>query len=422
MEIKRFSPKQRESIRNATARINIWHGSVRSGKTMASLIKWADCVRLHDGNGDLLMVGKTERTLKRNILMPLGELLGPDEVSVNLGVGEACILGETVYLVGANDERSEQKIRGGTFAKIYGDELSLWPESFFMMALSRMSVDGAQLFGTTNPDSPMHYLKRGFIDRRDELNAAANAEGIRDQLHEFHFELADNPHLKAEYLSAIGREYTGLWRKRFVEGLWVLAEGAIWDSFDPDQHEAKTPPPSVEFKRYFVGVDYGTSNPLVALLVGVGSDGKRWVLDEYRHDSRKAGRQLTDAQYSAELAAWIEAHGIAPSAWYVDPSAASFILQLRRDHSWPVVDAENDVADGLRYVAVAMSSDTLRVLECCEGLRQEIVSYSWDPKAQERGEDKPIKRADHGPDALRYALYTDACCDIGDIEQYGWVA
>jgi hypothetical protein len=37
-------------------------------------------------------------------------------------------------------------------------------------------------------------------------------------------------------------------------------------------------------------------------------------------------------------------------------------------------------------------------------LREHLQSYAWDPKAADRGEDKPIKKNDHLPDALRYAV------------------
>ena len=40
----------------------------------------------------------------------------------------------------------------------------------------------------------------------------------------------------------------------------------------------------------------------------------------------------------------------------------------------------------------------------CKHLIDEIQGYAWDPKAQERGEDKPVKTNDHACDALRYAL------------------
>lgn len=412
MQLLPLSEAQAASIRDGNARVNLWEGQVRSGKTLASLLWWADRVARHDGNGELLMVGKTERTVKRNIIGPLTDMLGTAAVSLQQGAGEVTIFGRRVYIVGANDERAETKIRGGTFARVYGDELTLWPESFYRMTLSRMSTPGAQFGATTNPDAPLHFVKTTIIDRADEL-------GYRV----FRFTMRDNPALSEEFIDAISAEYTGLWRKRFIEGLWVLAEGVIWDGFDSDIHTIRKVPPDVEFGRYTLGIDYGTSNPFVALLVGDGSDGRKYVLNEWRWDSRQQGRQMTDAQYSKSLGEWMGAKGIYPTVAYVDPSAASFILQLSQDHGWAVMPAENAVDDGLRTVAKCIVSDRLRILEPqCHQTVMEIQGYSWDQKAQEKGIDQPIKKADHGPDALRYNIHTGAMGDIGDIDQYGWVA
>jgi hypothetical protein len=55
----------------------------------------------------------------------------------------------------------------------------------------------------------------------------------------------------------------------------------------------------------------------------------------------------------------------------------------------------------------------------CQDLVEELMGYSWDPKAQMKGEDKPIKKADHGPDALRYGLLSDAANNF-DVSQTGW--
>jgi len=53
-----------------------------------------------------------------------------------------------------------------------------------------------------------------------------------------------------------------------------------------------------------------------------------------------------------------------------------------------------------------MQRGNLKVLSCCPNTIREIETYSWDPKAAERGEDKPLKRDDHTTDALRYAMAT----------------
>ena len=166
-------------------------------------------------------------------------------------------MGREVYVVGANDERAEAKrIRGATFAGALVDEATIVPESFFRMLLSRLSVDGAKLFATTNPDSPYHWLKTQFIDREAELD-----------LKVFKFNLEDNPSLSQNYIKALKSEYQGLWYRRFINGEWVLAEGSVYDFFDQKIHCRREPP---SYAKYYVaGVDYGTANPFAAVLSGL---------------------------------------------------------------------------------------------------------------------------------------------------------
>lgn len=387
----RFSRKQLDVIANSTARMNILDGSVRSGKTIASLVAWIMFVS-EASPGELLMVGKTERTLKRNILDVLEQMVGPRYFRYNLGAGEATLFGRRIYLVGANDLRSEGKIRGLTLAGAYGDEITLWPESFFTMLLSRLSVPGARFIGTTNPDSPYHWLMQHYLRRASELD-----------LKRWHFRLEDNPNLDPKYVEALKREYTGLWYKRYIQGLWVQAEGAVYDMWDENIHVVDTLPSY--FDRYYVGVDYGTNNPTVFLLVGKYQD-KFYVIDEYYWDSSSKGRQKTDVEYSKDLQEFIRNY---PSinGIIVDPSATSFIVQLRRDRVGPIYQANNEVLDGIREVSILLSQKRLFVYgQKCPNLCREFTTYVWDARAQKRGEDKPLKQYDHALDALRYVIMT----------------
>jgi hypothetical protein len=49
----------------------------------------------------------------------------------------------------------------------------------------------------------------------------------------------------------------------------------------------------------------------------------------------------------------------------------------------------------------------------------EMMGYRWDPKAQARGKDEPLKVNDHGPDMIRYLCFTlfgnQATGNQGDI-------
>lgn len=394
-----MSPKQKASIRQANRRLNLWDGAVRSGKTYSSLIAWLDWLENDAPAGEFLMVGKTERTLKRNILDPITEMLDEDEFRLVSGSGECFIFGRRAYLAGANDERSEGKIRGLTLVGSYGDELSLWPESFFTMLLSRLSVPGARLFGTTNPDSPGHWLKKNYIDREQILN-----------LSRFHFQMRDNPALTEDYITEISQEFTGLWYRRYILGEWCVAEGAIYDMFDPSRHVYRDLPSNVIIRSYYVGIDYGTVNPFVALLMGVGNDNRLYILSEWRWDSSVRGRQMTDSEYSVNLTRWLRRHNVTPWRIFYDPSAASFGAQLYADGvmgAWTAEDdkVDNDVLDGIRNVSTLLAHDRLVIQESCTDLIEEMQGYAWDAKKQERGEDAPIKQADHSVDALRYVVH-----------------
>lgn len=417
MTLQPLQGKAREAVQQATARFNIWEGAVRSSKTVSSLLAWSLFVR-QAPPGNLLMVGRTERTLKRNVIDVLVEWYGPKRAKYIAGAGEFWLFGRRIYVAGADNEASVAKIQGLTLLGAYVDEASTIPESFWSMLGTRLSERGAKCFATSNPDNPSHWLKKGYLDKaRLHITGdgrTLHAGGAID-LHRFSFRLADNPNLDAEYVAALEAEYVGLWRKRFILGEWVVAEGAIYDAWDPDRHVVDTLPDI--YRWLALGVDYGTRNPFAALLIGVGDDPATrrptlYVAGEWRYDSREARRSLSDAEYSDQVRAWLQMFehsdglvGVRPEWVVVDPSAASFVTQLHRDKLSPTL-ADNAVLDGIRTVSSLLARDRLKVHASCTGLINEIPGYAWDDKAAEKGEDKPIKVDDHSCDGLRYGIHT----------------
>ncbi|MFH8403747.1 PBSX family phage terminase large subunit [Streptomyces sp. NPDC018019] len=393
-----LSRKQLRSIGRATARINLWHGSVRSGKTVASLLAFVIAVAAAGPSGLILICGRSLQTIERNVFEPLADpaLFGPlsRHIHHTRGATTATILGRTVHLIGASDVRAEGRLRGLTAQLAYVDEATLVPESFWTQLLARLSTPGARLLATTNPDSPRHWLKVGYLDRSAELDLRA-----------WHFKLADNPSLSAAYVEALSAEYVGLWRRRMIDGAWVVAEGAVFDMWDEQQHVVDTLPPMV---RYWCAADYGTTNPFAALVLGLGADDRLYVVSEWRHDSKAAHRQMTDAQYSEAVRAWLARQQVEPEWTFIDPSAASFQTQLWADGHPGVTRADNEVGAGIRSVSSALAAGLLRVHASCTGLLAELPGYSWDPAASAKGEDRPIKANDHSVDALRYAVHSTA--------------
>lgn len=412
-----YQPLTGKALRSydlATAAANVFEGAVRSGKTVSTLLWWLKYVRTAPP-GELGMFGKTERTLKRNMINPLIGMVGQRRCRYRAGAGEVDLLGRTIVTAGAHNEGSVDKIRGITLAGFLGDEITTWPESFYAMASTRVSVPGAKWAGTCNPASRNHWLMKKYLskarlwlDHHGQLHIN-NSPDAHD-LHRMSFTIDDNPALDPDFVARLRRENTGLFYQRNIEGLWVLAEGQIY-KFDDRKHVVEKLPQIVQWIA--LGVDYGTTNPFHAVIVGLGLDRVLYVAGEYRHDSVATQQTLTDAEYSKALRAWLKAFkppgsdtaNVTPEYIVVDPSALSFRVQLYRD-GIAAAQGDNAVVDGIRTVSTLFSAGLLKIHESCEGLIGELAGYSWDPKATERGEDAPLKVDDHGPDALRYALHT----------------
>lgn len=400
-----LSKKQIISVADSYARINIWHGSIRSGKTFASILAFLMAVVVAPTSGLILITGRTLDTIGRNIMEPLtddgviGKLIS-SHIKWTPGAKSAVILGRTVHLVGANDIKAEGKIRGSTVCLVYVDEATLLPPDFFKQLLGRMSVRGARMFATTNPDNPAHWLRKQFINRQGDLNLA-----------HWQFGLDDNPSLDPQYVRDLKSEYTGLWYKRFILGHWVQSEGAVYEMWDEGRHVVDVLP--MITKWIAVGVDYGTTNPFAALTLGLGADRRLYLAREYRWDSKLRHKQLTDVEYSRQVRDFVAQHpvpgsklrGIRPEWWVVDPSAASFRVQLYEDGITARL-GDNDVKGGINTLGSLLTTDRLKIHRSCAGFIDEIPGYAWDQKSSDKGLDEPVKADDHSLDAGRYAIYT----------------
>ncbi|MDD4688337.1 MAG: PBSX family phage terminase large subunit [Eubacteriales bacterium] len=285
-----FTDKQRTLMRmwqiDRLKRINLLEGSVRSGKTWVSLVLWAFWVATMPLDGHYLMVAKTLTTLRRNTFDQLINLVGSDNFEYSLSKKEGFLFGRRVFFEGVNDMSAENKIRGMTLTGAYCDEVSLFNEDFFTMLLSRLSVEGAKLFATTNPDNPNHWLKKNYIDRADNLDMVVMT-----------FLIDDNTFLKKDYIDNIKKEYTGVYYDRFILGRWKAAEGCVYPLFadNPQEYIIQKPPDDVEY--LIIGVDFGGNNSAHSFVATGYTKGlkKLIAIDEYYHKGKISPSQLEDA-------------------------------------------------------------------------------------------------------------------------------
>lgn len=396
-----FSEKQREILRFPYRDYDalICDGAVRSGKTSVmslSFFLWA----MGRFNGcAFALCGKSVGAVERNIVTPLLAVQylrqnftisysrSGHVITARRGVRE-----NRFYLFGGKDESSYTLIQGITLAGVLLDEVALMPRSFVEQAMARCSVTGAKLWFNCNPEGPQHWFRQEWILKAEEHKA----------LH-LHFTMEDNPALdeatRARYRSMY---YAGVFYQRYILGLWVMSEGLIYDMFDQTENVYRTQERPVDLEwvsQRTVACDYGTANPTVFLDI-YDHDGVIRVDREYRWDSRKERRQKTDQEYADDLLDFL---GREWCAVIVDPSAASFIEELRRRGVY-VIPAENEVLDGIRKTGSLFHRRKILVSEACAGLLDELGTYLWDEKTGQRGDEKPLKERDHGPDALRYYI------------------
>lgn len=398
-------------------------GAIRSGKTVSMSLSFAMWAMSTFNGQNFAMCGKTIGSFRRNVLFWLKLMLKSRGYSVIDRRADNLIIirkGDTenyFYIFGGKDERSQDLIQGITLAGVFFDEVALMPESFVNQATGRCSVEGSKFWFNCNPDGPYHWFKVNWIDkstgylgkeRVEQIRKKAAEEGKDPGLKEIlylHFTMDDNLSLSEEIKARYRSMYIGVFFKRYILGLWAAAEGVIYDMFDPEKHVKNIKEffqILVNGNRY-VSCDYGTQNVTVFLLWNKGIDGKWYCIREYYYSGRDKGKQKTDAEYADDLKKWLD--GTRIKAMIVDPSAASFIAELRK-RGYKVIKANNDVLDGIRLVGMLLNLEMLIFSSSCTETIKEFASYIWDEKAAEHGEDKPVKQHDHGCDAVRYFVST----------------
>ena len=336
-------------------------GAIRSGKTLSMSLSYVLWAMNSFNQQNFGMAGKTIGSFRRNVLFWLKLMLASrgykvaDHRSDNLLVISK---GDTVnyfYIFGGKDERSQDLIQGITLAGMFFDEVALMPES--------------------------------FVNQCEKKN-----------LLYLHFTMDDNLSLSEKIKNRYRGMYVGVFFKRYILGLWCVAEGLVYSMFDPEKHV--TSEHMTGAKEYIVSVDYGTVNPFSCGLWAF--DGKNSIREqEVYYNSREVGRRVDDEEYYRMMDEMIGNRRV--SYIIVDPSAASFIEVIKKHGKYIVKGANNDVLDGIRVVTTFLNKGMIKIHESCEDCISEFGLYCWD---EESTEDAVIKENDHAMDDVRYYCYT----------------
>lgn len=395
-----LSPKQIEYIQNMNHRWGFKIGATQCGKTFID-VQFVIPHRIMAGAGKKglnVILGVSKETIERNVLEPMRDIWGSKLISAINSRNFATLFGEKVYCLGAEKVSQVSKLRGAKFKYVYVDEIVDINEEVFQLLKSRMSLPYSCCDAAGNPSYPSHFIKE-FIDSAED--------GVDVYCQQW--TLYDNPFLPVSYVRSLEAEYAGtVFFNRYINGEWTQAEGLIYPMF-PDALEGTSPE---AFEEYALSIDYGTQNAFAALLWG-RKDNVWHAFREYYYSGRDMGRQKTDEDYKKDMVKLVR--DLPPGVFmrgglptYLDPSAASMKAALREVYwddaeiyrMFRVLDADNDVVNGIQNVARCLQRGIVKVNEiACPETVREFRGYTWDSSEEE---DRPIKVNDHAMDSIRY--------------------
>lgn len=383
-----LSSKQREYLQNCSHRWNIKTGATGSGKTyvdyLAVIPKRLLALR---GQGAAVLLGNTQGTLSRNVLDPMREIWGSELVGTISSDNTARLFGRRVHILGADSRKHVARLQGMTIEYAYGDEITTWHEDVFQMLKSRLRCPHSCFDGTCNPDSPEHWFKK-FLDSDADIFCQSST--------------IDDGVLPPETVRQLKQEYAGtVFYQRFILGRWAVANGLVYPfvAADPAAYLLHGSTAGMD-GRFYVSIDYGTHNPCSMGLWCVQA-GRAVRIRESYYDGRKNQHPRTDEEHYAALEQLT--HGYYIQQIIVDPSAASFIETIRRHGRYLVVQAENDVVNGIRTTAALLQAGRVLLHESCTDSLREFGAYCWDEKSRQ---DKVVKENDHAMDDIRYFCAT----------------
>ena len=300
-KFKPFSKQQqrlmhwwRPGLTSAENDFVIADGSIRSGKTIACIIGFLTWSQEMFSGQSFILAGKTMGALKKNVVRPMQQILeawGWSYTYIRSGTDARIEIGSnTYYLYGANTEASQDALQGLTAAGAYADEAALFPQSFIDQMIGRCSVDGWKVWMNCNPEGPHAYIKEEFIDKAKEK-----------KVYRLHFMMDDNLTLSAQRKEAYKRSWSpgSVFYKRFILGLWVAADGLIYQQFADN------------VKQYLIDENWLKENEIIYATIGVDFGGTKSahsftltgftrgykqvvVLDEYYYKKRINPKQLQD--------------------------------------------------------------------------------------------------------------------------------
>ncbi len=272
-----------------------------------------------------------------------------------------------------------------------------------------------QLIADTNPHGASHWLKQ----RADKGTTTMFQSVHEDNPTLYDHETGEWTERGEDYLSKLD-QLTGVNYDRLRLGLWVSAEGIIYDEFREDVHVIEPFEIPEDWKRYW-SIDFGYTNPFVCQWWAEDNDGRLYKYREIYQTER-----IVEDHTAHIMSLVIDSDGN-----WLEPKPAQVICDhdledrktFERYSKLRTLSAKKDVRRGIEAVKKRLrdpGDGKPRIMFFKDALVEtdsklvsnkkpintvsEFPGYIWSDKKTELGLDQPEKVDDHGMDSMRYVV------------------
>ena len=391
--MRRWSARQRDVLTLGADDKHPFHlvvGSPGAGKTATAIAAFMTWSLQYEGQ-QFALAAKTYRQARNVIAREIIKFC--EEMGLPYArTADGLVVGKNEYIFfGGHDVRAQETIQGFQASGFYIDEVVNIPELVMMEINDRVrEVPHGKIVMTANPRAPAHWFYKQYVKRADTI-----------KMKQYKLYQSDNPALSEDYIERTQATSYGGFYKRRVLAEWAPLHGLIYTAYD----QPTKCPEKAKASRWYISVDPGDSGVTHTLLIGKFA-GTYWIAGEWVWDAEARQHQLSHSEQAKHISAWLKNEGVSPSLAVCDSANQSMVLELHRELEIPVVNSRKDVEEGIAITQHFLDDGKIRLSDNVPHLMDEIITYAWDEKAADQGDDKPLKTRDHGCDAMRYFVYT----------------
>lgn len=387
-----YKPMQKQAqFHKSVCRFRAYVGGIGSGKTVAGC---NEAIRLafKYPKSYGMITAPTYTMLRDATQLTFFEFL-PRQLILTFNKSENKLVLKNGSVIFFRSTEDPEKLRGPNLDWFFMDEISESKHMAWKILIGRIRRGKLDVgFGVGTPKG-FNWVYKEFIEKdREEYSIVRSSS-------------KENIHLTKDFIESLVDSYSGAFAKQEIEGEFVGFEGLVYSNFRRN-NILDIRWDKLGIKHWIAGIDFGFTNPTVALLIGVDDDDRYFIVEELYE------RRLHIEKFIEIIKKWRDKYGMYRlPRFYADPSEPRIISDLRRNNI-DAVKADNQIMKGINVVSsmIEPNSDNLIrlfILKDCKETIREFQSYRYhEEKEGKTLSDVPLKVDDHAMDAARYAIYS----------------